>query len=690
MAASSNAAWCFAPTNGGVLYGYNNAGTEHFKQDPIGKLVRETVQNSLDAHQDGLPPVIVDIYECDIAAEYIGATSLKPHLEQALARTKTTGQIDGQKDYRNALSLIRKQTIPCLAIVDQNTTGLHDRKWDSLIYEDGTPEKDGPGSPGGSFGIGKNAPYNVAALHAVIYCTRYTNGRQGRVERMTGRAQLVSHPSSHDSVMLQHIGFYAAAGEPITGPDIPDPFRLDEAGTGLWIVGFNPARTHWNHAAVRATIDNFFYAIHNRNLIVNIKTQRMAKTVTISHETIDSLLEQSKASPRTAYYYRAIVQDPIGSTEPIGFIGALDVHINSEKGAPNRVAYVNRRGMLITDTKERRRSNPFYPRSGHGAWPDYAAVVTAREDATDQQMRRMENPAHDLITAERLPEGEQEAARQHLTGASAQIQAIIEQAIRKQDEADISNLTELAEMFPDLDPTKPGNRELNTRIITPKPQPHRVTTVDDDSDQAEESAEELGDDNGDGGGSINGDGTGGGKGRRRGGRDGGESGARKTSENVKPHTISGMVIMRTGTGELSVALSPTNTQAGRKVSFSIEPSGEVQWREQRLPISAINRVEPSNAEVEHVNDIVTVTIPKGHNGPIILTLDAGQSTAYTGYGFSERQAPTNTIPTEDRVAQIRDLMAEGLNQTEIGGRLGISRQRVSQLVVKHRLKGGKR
>ena len=290
MTAPTNTAWHFAASGGGVLYGYNNAGMEHFKQDPIGKLVRETVQNSLDAHEDGLPPVTVDIYECDIAGEHIGATSLKPHLEQALARTTATGQAEGQKDYRKALSLIDQATIPCLAIVDRNTTGLHGRKWDSLIYEEGTPEKDGPGSPGGSFGIGKNAPYNVAALHAVIYCTRYTNGRQGRVEKMTGRAQLVSHPSPSDGVMLQHVGFYSSEGnQPITGPDIPATFRLDEAGTGLWIAGFNPDRRQWRNVAIRAAIDSFFHAIHNRNLVVNIRPRRASDQVTICHDTVDGL-----------------------------------------------------------------------------------------------------------------------------------------------------------------------------------------------------------------------------------------------------------------------------------------------------------------------------------------------------------------------------------------------------------------
>ena len=687
MTTSSNATWHFAPTGGGVLYGFNNAGTEHFKQDPIGKLVRETIQNSLDAHNDGLPSVIVDIYECDIAAEHIGVTSLKPHLQQALARTMTTGQKNGQNDYQEALSMIGEETIPCLAIIDRNTTGLQGRKWDSLIYEEGIPEKDGPGSPGGSFGIGKNAPYNIATLHTVIYCTRYTNGRQGRVEKMTGRTQLVSHPSPHDGKMLQHVGFYASEdNQPIIGPSIPLPFRLDEAGTGLWIAGFKPERHQWYNGAIRAAIDSFFFAIHNRNLTVNIKPRGEDKAITICHDTIDALLEQRKGSPRTMHYYRAIRKDPTGTTGPTGFIGSLDVHITNEKGAPRRIAYVNRRGMLITDTKERRRSNPFYPGSGQGGWPDYAAVVTATDDNTDQQMRQMENPAHDLITVERLPESEQEAAREHLEDARAQIQDIIEQAIREQDEADISNLTELAEIFPDLDPSLPGNRELNTRTITPRPQVHRVTTIHDNSDQEDEDYDIEDEDTE--WSSTNQENRRGSSAENK-GRGNGEKNRQSSSTKTKPkpHAINEMVILRTGTDELSVALSP-NSKAGSKINFSIEPSGEIQWQEQRLPISTINQISPSNARVEHANDILTVSVPKGHKGPITFTLKASQDIVYSGYSFSERQEQKDTT-TAERVDEIRKLMTEGLNQTEIGTEMGISRQRVSQLVKKHQLQGAK-
>lgn len=156
MTTAFSARWHFAPTGGGIIHGYNNAGAEHFKQDPIGKLVRETIQNSLDAHEDGLGAVVVDIQECAIDRESIGADSLQLHLRQALKRTGETGQSEGQEDYCKALAIIDQPIIPCLSIVDRNTTGLQGRKWDSLIYEEGAPEKGKVGGGGGSRRLVRN------------------------------------------------------------------------------------------------------------------------------------------------------------------------------------------------------------------------------------------------------------------------------------------------------------------------------------------------------------------------------------------------------------------------------------------------------------------------------------------------------------------------------------------------------
>ena len=690
MSAASGASWNFAPTGGGIIHGYNNASMEHFKQDPIGKLVRETVQNSLDAHQDGLEQVIVDIRECDIDTADIGSESLELHIQQSLKWVRSRGQEEGVKAYQKSLAILNKPTIPCLAIIDHNTTGLQERKWDSLIYEEGVPEKDGPGAHGGSFGIGKNAPYNVSSLRTVIYSTRYTGAKTGRVEKMTGRTQLVSHPSPNNGELLQHIGFYGREnGSPLCLTEIPSPFRLDETGTALWVTGFQPEQPNWQKAAILAAVDNFFYAIHHRKLVVNVYARVAAEPVQVCCDTIDSILEEFRSPKhKTTHYYRAIRNGPVATTEAVGSIGPLSVFINSEKNAPSRVAYVNRRGMLITDSRERRRSNPFYPGGGQGAWPDYGAVVTAMDDATDKYIRRMENPAHDIIAVDRLPESEQETAREHLRQVGGQIRDIIERAIREQDRAAASNITELSRLFPDIDPSLPENLELNSRTVEQRIPPHKVTTVDDASDLTEEDL--IPDESGD---FViapdfpdlpDGPGPGPGPGPRP------TPDVPASPRDNKPanSTIDEVVIMRTGRGELSVAFS-VNPEAGAKTSFSIEPGGEESLREGRIQIASVKQVTPSNAQVEFSNGVITVTKPKAHKGLIILALDIGENSAYTGYKFSERQSPEETTATQHRVGEIRKLLATNATQTEIAKALGISRQRVSQLIKKYNLRGRK-
>lgn len=636
MNALYEAGWHFAPTGGGIIQGYNNAGAEHFKQDPIGKLVRETIQNSLDAHEDGLEAVIVEIKQSGIDREYIGADELKLHLQRALERTCETGQVEGQEDYRKALTVIEGQTIPCLSIIDRNTTGLQGRKWRSLIYEEGTPEKETSGGvAGGSFGIGKNAPYNIANLHTVIYSTRYTDGKRGRVERMTGRAQLVSHYDPNGQDMLQHIGFYTSEdGAAIEGPDIPMPFRLTEPGTGLWIVGFTPGR-NWQASAVRATMNNFFYAIHHRRLEVWVGAKQ------IGYDTLDSTIEEfgNSRSRQTRHYYRAISGKPAGITEPAGPIGPLEVYIDSHDSAPKRVAYLNRRGMLITDTRERRRSNPFYPGSGQGMWPNYAAVVIAADDDTDRLIRRMENPSHDSISVDRLPDEERRELRRNLADASEQIKNIIASAIRQQEEAEIDNLRELAELFPDdLDPAMPGNRELEVRTIAPRLPQHHVVAIDEP--EADDDGDEVVDENGiadDGIGNSNHQRGGSSGGKKRNGKARTDPGPDTGDKSVSRKTslIGRTRIVRSGPSELTVAFV-AQRKGGGACAFTIRPAGDEYRREKRIAVDSVSDVAPQSITAELSGSMIRIA--GAAEGELIsLRLGIGADAPYLAYTVSEHR-----------------------------------------------------
>ena len=630
MAKRQKAQWHFAPTGRGVRHGFNNAGAEHFRSAPEEKLIREIIQNSLDAeHPEAQGPVEVDIFLCHIDPRDVGAQGLKKHLLSCRHVMHEKEQHAGAQAYGKSLRLLRKSRIPVLAVVDRNTTGLMGSKWDSLIFEEGIPAKEREGASGGSFGIGKNAPYNAAELHSVIYSTLYSSAKEGRVEKMAGRAVLVSHPCPENQEMLQNIGFFTdSRGKAVWGKDIPKPFRLQHTGTGLWILGFRPGN-QWLQNAVKATADNFFHAVHSRKLVVNIRDELDATPVAVRHDTVEGILDTGTRKSDSLYFFRAIRQAAAGTTNPEKPIGAFDVYVYTDEQAPNRVAYVNRRGMLITATKERRKSNPFHPARGAATgWSNYAAVVIASNDGTDLQIREMENPAHDEISVGRLSGSREKETRDAVYNASAQVTDILNQRLRSQDEIDLNNLQELASLFPDLDPDVPGNRELATRTIQTQPVSHSIRPAKSNNVPNDDNTSFVSDPDGEETGLW---------GEEKGGNGASGTGNKSRAQKSMPRAIQDLVIMRTEPGELKVALA-TNPELNGEVHVTLHPGGEEFRNTNRIPIRKIRTVQPESVKVLASDDVLTVTTPTNHQGYITISLDIDPDTPASGYRFYERKA----------------------------------------------------
>ena len=313
-------------------------------------------------------------------------------------------------------------------------------------------------APGGANGIGKNAVLNVSDLRTVFYSTRYINGREGRVEKLQGKATLMGHPNPYDkNEDLQHVGFYAMTqGKPLVTTEIPDLFRLDDTGTGVFIMGFNPKTEEWTREIASAVIQNYFYAIHHKKLAVKVKDQD-SEAIVINHKTIDWLFERESNTSAAYYYYKTIRDRKPTATQLIGKIGPLRVHVSIGNG-PRRTAYINRNGMLITDSREQK-SNPIAPR-GKSLWPDYTVVVSPETDRGDEWIRLTENPSHDSMSPRQCFEGKDLTEAEHwFRQARSKISEIIDEAAQVQKYGDTSNLRELAAMFPDeFDPETPATR----------------------------------------------------------------------------------------------------------------------------------------------------------------------------------------------------------------------------------------
>ena len=451
----TNPSWQFAPNDGGIDV-VRDASSAHFSGSPLANAVREVIQNSLDARQDGLDTVEVAFTEIEVPQEAMGAAGLKPHLEQCLLRADAEGRSSIQASFQQALEKLSVDPIRCLKIHDTGTTGLRKANWDALVLQEGAVEKQtNETAPGGSYGIGKNAVLNISDLMTVFYSTRYVEGRRGRVQKLQGKATLMTHPDPDLplSRSVQHVGFYRNPDrEPVTGVrEIPEIFQIQATGTGIYIMGFNPHCEDWITETRVAVIANFFHAIHQRRLEVVVKGMSSDEVV-IGQQTVG--IEFDRHAPESAahQYYRAIsgqAGSRVTTLKSPAPVGSLNVYLLADRG-PRRTAYVNQNGMLVSDSRDQR-TNPLVP-MGRSLWPDYTAVVipATKEGATF--LLKMENPSHNALSTKRLPEQhDQKRADDALRVARTSIRSYIDESVSIHHGTDLTNITELSHQFPELE-----------------------------------------------------------------------------------------------------------------------------------------------------------------------------------------------------------------------------------------------
>ena len=649
--------WRFAPTSGGAEQG-NSAGQYHFANDAVTKMVREILQNSLDHPAPGIDIIDVVFRLIQVTPEDIGAEQLKEHISSSLQEVTEDRDTDAIDRYQKMLRAISQPRIPCLAVIDSGTTGLPGKNWRNLILREGTPTNTEGQTKGGSFGFGKNAPFNLSACNTVIYSTRYVSiPEKGRVEHMAGRSQLVSHDHPHKpGFRLQQTGFLAAhqdsqPNQPVAGPEIPQPFRLNHQGTGIFVIAFDSYTYHnWVAETAKATATQFFYAIHVGKMAVTIDQGDGAPPRVINHDTLEMELENCPQVDPTRHYYRAIVEQKPEITEPSGQLGQMGqvlVWIDTAKDAPRRTAHINRRGMLITDGRQFA-SNPFYPNGGAG-WIPWCAVTMAADEDADRVLRRMEPPAHDAIHYRLLRSpSEQEFAETELRKQNKQVTDLVKSRIAATLNEASKNVGELADLFPDIPALGEGVHVITHREVKHSAYSgNNVNAVDNDEgdDPGDDSEETQG--TGDSeetqgtsgsketqgtGGSDDWQetGNGGGGGAAADGGPGGSGASTGTEPNIvrqvpSERTISKARIIRTAPRELTMTLV-TPHEPVEQVTFGIRTAGEqYQKYEETVPIESIGPTGNMLVKATLVENSIVLSAPPDMQIKLRLQLDSDQA-----------------------------------------------------------------
>ena len=168
--------WQFEQNLNDVSEGPNNAGIASFTGDRAGGLVREMLQNSIDARDSESCPVEVQFRTVEIDVNAFDMPGLFGALNASIKSEDNDER--HRKQFKRGLRLFQKAkkdgSLPALVILDSNTVGATDidgkrDKWHSLTKSEGKSQKDSRDA-GGSFGIGKHAAFAATDLRTVLYC----------------------------------------------------------------------------------------------------------------------------------------------------------------------------------------------------------------------------------------------------------------------------------------------------------------------------------------------------------------------------------------------------------------------------------------------------------------------------------------------------------------------------------------
>ncbi|WP_461672590.1 hypothetical protein [Priestia megaterium] len=381
--------WNFPLNNDGAEVGLNDAGIETFRGRRLEALAREINQNSCDAKRKGSDePVEVHFDLHDIPINFF--PEKEEYIKIIQSCSKYWSNIEkSKKFFDDALDLMMKPSISVLKISDYNTTGLAGSRlergsnWHSLIKAVGVSNKDS--AAGGSFGIGKHAPFACSAIRTVFYGTKDEEGNKA----FQGVGKLATHLK--DGKTTQGTGYFGVTekNKPLFELDncLNEFFLRDKVGTDIFVMGFN-GDNNWKSNIIKSVLESFFYAIHEKRLTINV-----AGTV-IDSQTLPSLLEQYTKDDEDCLsykYYQAIIAGTHYKVN-IKNYDEVELYLLEGKKFPKKIAMVRGTGMKIFD-------------KGHfRGLTKFSGVMIAKGPKINKLLRAIEPPSHDCWQPERNEE----------------------------------------------------------------------------------------------------------------------------------------------------------------------------------------------------------------------------------------------------------------------------------------------
>lgn len=376
--------------------GPNDAVINTFNTDFVEALVRESIQNSLDAAAEPdnkEKPVIVEFKFGKISKfDHPNLFALEGHARGCLERWVTKGRT--KEIYGPMLAQLGGDELKTIEVTDRNTKGMSnipDEKGDKVFYvftqSVGVDVKP-TGSSGGSFGFGKAAFYQMSPIRTILVSSRTPDGETN----FAGVTRYCHH--SYNGIKYTGKGYYSPHADftPATDDEIPEDFRINETGTKITILG--QYENTWSTAEVeenimKTVIAHFWPAIEDEKLIVEVGNGAVVSKATLYRLMRSNFSTYQTARPREYSpmpYYEAYTHAPDAThkryTTVIDHIGQVELYLFVPEDAKKDGLCKFRKQMMLIERKEQRVSTGYY------------AVLVCRDEDGNKYLSSIENAQH--------------------------------------------------------------------------------------------------------------------------------------------------------------------------------------------------------------------------------------------------------------------------------------------------------
>lgn len=383
--------WRFENITAGIeRQGIRDNDIQVFDKYRIASVVRESIQNSLDAVLDESKPVRVEFTYGQIdKSQARDLFQIDNHVRACLE-----GEKKGTEDFDVLSAMVDKikanpTQVPILKISDFNTIGMQKYgAYDAFAFSRNINYKQDETSAG-SKGMGKSAFFSNSYLRTILVSSRFhTTGET----LFQGIARLATHRIVDINYYFK--GFFGAEDfSPVTQPPIgplDDLFRRSESGTTIGIIGVWEQFTDAvKEEFIKASIKSFWLAILNKKLVIKVNDLHVDSS-NVYDLCCDYWPDLKGSKTGESINPRPYLECYLGLGEHqkfqsnIDFLGNVQLTLAKHLEYNGTIAFFRKSNMLI-ETKYR--GNPNH--SG------YTGVFVCEDPKGNQLLKRLENPRHD-------------------------------------------------------------------------------------------------------------------------------------------------------------------------------------------------------------------------------------------------------------------------------------------------------